>query len=946
MAEAERVIVTGSHIPTAEEVGPNPVQEITRDQIENSGERTAAEIIRQLPQSGPEGVPPANNAFGDFGPPGTASIALRGFDASSTLVLVDGRRVAPFPLGAPPSFSVSFVDLNSIPAAALDNVEVLLDSASAIYGADAIAGVVNIKFRRDYKGAEISTSYGNSLDKDSGEETESLIFGIGDNLTNITGVVDYYHRNGIFDHDRGYSQKPPSFGLSSNASPWNLQLSLAAVLAAGVPASQLPSGANVFFGHSPFLGDGLAPPTDYVYSRRTRSKYNPNAIAQMVPDSQRYGGFLSATHKIFGDQLQVYGDFSYQDVETHNVLSPTATSFFQTPGQTTLAIPPHIPGPVVDGPSYQDTGVPLGAYNPFNPFQQIISGLTRARLADFNRIADVDTEAIFATLGAKGDRLFDGNWGYDAGLRFSQVKDESDLKGVSGSKFDRILNAADPIFDPNSAQYIGTTTPYNPFGDYRRPIASNQLPIEYASITAREEDLSQLETADLNIYTTSLFELPGGGVGLAFGGQFRNESIDLEPDRSNQRGDVLGSGAEKIIHASREDYALYAEIRVPVVSSVHPLPGVRSLEFTGAGRFEDFLNNDTNVLVPKVGMRWQPFDESLTIRATWGEGFHEPSLLELFAQNAAGVNDAGSFFDPLKHQPAGEFTFLIHGNPNLQPEDSRAFTAGFVFTPRFLRNLTLSMNLYDIESTGRAFIPDIQDVLNRNAAGKSLPLEKVTRDQNGDILLVEYAYQNAGSRKARGADFGLSYQLETSYGTFTSITQATFLDSLQFAQTADLPEKELRSNGDLNAGFSAPLKWQGNSRLDWTWRGFSTGFTAYYLDGFHTDHPPGVGGATITHYVSQTWLFDVRASYSFHSPKPAAAAELPADDKQVLDQDVSPSATSTSCWRRLLDGTTLSIGCNNVFGQDPPFATNALNYPAALYDPTGRFVYVRLTKRF
>ncbi|MEY2537136.1 MAG: iron complex outerrane recepter protein [Verrucomicrobiota bacterium] len=242
-AEADRVIVTGSHIPTAEEVGPNPVLDITREQIENSGERTAAEIIRQLPQSGPEGVPPANNAFGMFGPPGTGSIALRGFDASSTLVLVDGRRLAPFPLGAPPSFSVSFVDLNSIPADAMENVEVLLDSASAIYGADAVAGVVNMKFRRDYKGAEVSTSYGNTLDKDSGEETESLIFGTADNETNITGVVDYYHRNGIFDHDRGYSQKPPIFGLSTNSSPWNLQLFRAAVLAAGVPASQLPSGA-------------------------------------------------------------------------------------------------------------------------------------------------------------------------------------------------------------------------------------------------------------------------------------------------------------------------------------------------------------------------------------------------------------------------------------------------------------------------------------------------------------------------------------------------------------------------------------------------------------------------------------------------------------------------------------------------------------------------------
>jgi outer membrane receptor protein involved in Fe transport len=298
------------------------------------------------------------------------------------------------------------------------------------------------------------------------------------------------------------------------------------------------------------------------------------------------------------------------------------------------------------------------------------------------------------------------------------------------------------------------------------------------------------------------------------------------------------------------------------------------------------------------------------------------------------------------HQPSvNEFTFILHGNPNLQPEDSRAFTLGFVFTPKFVRNLTFSMNLYDIESTGRVYVPDVQDVVNRAATGQSLPFEKITRDQNGNILLVDYAYQNAGSRKARGADFGLSYFVETPLGTFTSVTQATFLDSLQFAATANQPEIELRSNGDFYGHSSAPLKWQGNSRLDWSWRGFTTGFTAFYLDGFHEDRLPF--GGSIHHYVSQTWLFDVRASYSFHAATPAPAGEpMGKDGKQVLDKNPIVSSLSPPCWQRFLDGTTISMGCNNVFGQDPPFAHNGLNYPSALYDPTGRFYYIRLTKKF
>src|SRR5438874_3695130 len=165
--QAERVIVTGSHIPTAEEVGPNPVLDINREQIENTPERTTAELLRSLSVNSFAGLSPANRASSNIA--GASSIALRGFDASSTLVLLDGRRLAPYPLGAPPTGGVSFVDLNSIPKAALDSIEILKDSASSIYGADAVAGVVNIKFRRDYRGTEITTSYGNTLDKDSGE---------------------------------------------------------------------------------------------------------------------------------------------------------------------------------------------------------------------------------------------------------------------------------------------------------------------------------------------------------------------------------------------------------------------------------------------------------------------------------------------------------------------------------------------------------------------------------------------------------------------------------------------------------------------------------------------------------------------------------------------------------------------------------------------------------
>src|SRR5262249_48280550 len=149
---------------------------------------------------------------------------------------------------------------------------------------------------------------------------------------------------------------------------------------------------------------------------------------------------------------------------------------FQRPQRPPIAIPPHAPGPLlIDpvtgdtvGPTYEETGLPFGAYNPFNPFQQIISGGSRYRLGEFpNRILINTTDAFLSTLGMRGDKLFDGSWGYDGGLRYSEVRDTASGSFVSQSRFDRLLNAADPIFDPASPEYIGTTVPYDPFGDYR-----------------------------------------------------------------------------------------------------------------------------------------------------------------------------------------------------------------------------------------------------------------------------------------------------------------------------------------------------------------------------------------------------------------------------------------------------------------------------------------------
>jgi len=974
-ATAERVIVTGSNIPTAEEVGPNPVDIYNQETMSKSGERTTEQFLQSLPTVNANIIPQSNNENGSNTAVGAATIALRGFDARATLILIDGRRVAPYPTGNNPGLvNVMFVDLNSIPAAAIDSIEILKDGASTTYGADAVAGVVNIKLRHDYQNyAETSIQYGNTEHEDSGEFLAQAIFGVGDNTTNITGVLNYYHRNSIFQRDRAYSIVPPF--LSSNNSPYNLSLSSDVAAAAGGP--NLSPGGTIF-ASPPDLTNGLAPANSYLYGTSRvralggqRPGFDFNLFASSFPDSERYGGYLAADHKIFGDQMVLYADAYYQNVKTHNEAAPPATGNFETKGQTTIAIPPH--SPIAPGaeppntPTHLETGVPANAFNPFNPFEQIISGSTRARLADFgNRLFDNETDAVLATLGVKGDKLFDGTWGYDAGWRYSQLKNVQVGQQVSATRFNRILNAADPIFDPNSPEFIGTTVPFNPFGDFRVPIPSNEATINFARVHPKDEDFSKLWTLDGSIYTTSLFELPGGDVGFAVGGQFRRETLEENPDILNEEGDIIGNSPVNAARGGRKSYSLYAEARIPIFGPKMNVPGLHSLEFEDGVRFEEFLNNDTNVLVPKFGMRWQPFDEQLTIRSTWSEGYRQPSLEELFS---APISTLQGTRDPVTGVSEPETNTLVQSNPNLQPEDSRSFSAGFVYTPKYVPGLNLSVDFWDTERTGIVAVPTAQQVLEREAMGALLPGEAVERDPNThQINRILLSNQNLGSQEARGYDFTVQYQKQTPWGIFTSLTQVTYLDEFLFPQFI---EGEFGPNaGNLAGRTTDPAtsnegwyKWKGTSQLDWNWNHFDAIFTARYIDGFKEFILNPFTDELRQHWVSQTWTFDIQASYDFTGLVPVEEKPVPGyskDAKEVArgkDGSIRETASAQTAnyrfsdWRHfLLDGTSITVGCNNITDRDPPAANgevgNGQNYPGFTYDATNRFWYARLTKKF
>jgi len=1031
-AEAERVIVTGSNIPTAEEVGANPVFSLNRDLINKSGQGTTVEtLLKAQPIFNASSIPVQNNATSQGGPAGTASASLRGFDPAATLVLLDGRRVVHFPGSA--NSGGGFTDLLTLPITAVQSIEILKDGASTTYGADAVAGIVNLKLYKDYRGAQLTLYYGDTLDRDAGQYNGDLLFGTGDDKVSVVGDIFFFHHNSLFNRDRGNSAKPPF--VSSNASPWNLVLSKAVALAAGAvqgttPQDLIPgvipsdAGEKVF-ATAPTGTNGLAPVSQFIFDESRIRRvggllpgFNFNAFSGSFPEQERWGGYAAFNDKICDDQLQLYGDFFYDDVKTHDELAPNATGDFETPGFFTVFVPPHAPlapGTEPPGtPTAAEVSAPFGAFNPFNPFNQFISSGSRARIADFgNRIFLNESEAWLNTIGVKGDKLFDGSWGYDGAFRYSQILSIGQVQDVNGPRFEQILNANDAIFNPASANFIGQTVPYNPFNDFHVPIKSNIPLIKFATLHEHNLFTGKLATFDLNIYTTDLFDLPGGPVGLALGGSFNRETYDINPDDQARliHPQELGVGGTTPVKAGRKEVAFYGEIRVPITSPEMGIPGLHSLEFDAGGRFEDWRNNDTNAMVPKVTLRWQPFDEQLTIRSTWGEGFVEPSMTQLYGPTVFGLGPAhfkgfapaalfgapNSPTNPLQDVINPETTVQELPNKNLSPEHDRTFTAGFVYTPKWVPpqwgSFTFSLDLWDIERTGIALAVSPQSIINEFEAecaaspltcgqGKIAGLvspskpapgqEAVLFDPTGSFTEVSSPFLNGGKMRAQGVDLELQYQIQTPIGTFTSLTRTSYLEDFVFAFPGSKRAFHVagRANNDSIEGFlfgqatggDGWSRWRGTEVLDWTWKNFDLNWTVHYIGGFREEVlSKQENGDAINklHFVNATWFTDASLSYSFIFTPPVESqpvAGYSKGGKEVMTSKEgkaieSAAAYSMPCWKTVLNNTTLTVGVNDIFGEDPPHEIgeefgNSTGFPGFLYDNLGRFVYGKITKKF
>jgi iron complex outermembrane receptor protein len=968
-ATVEEVIVTGSNIPTSEEVGPNPVDTYRWDDIAKLGVRTMTDFIQKLPAVAGSAINENNNSGGD----GRAEINLRGILAKETLVLQDGRRLAPV------GFAGDTVDLNTIPLGLIDHVDVLKDGASAIYGADAVDGVVNFFLIHRFRGVEAYASYGNTnlgFANDAAEERGYILAGTGDDKTNIVVYAEFYNRASIFARDADISH-------DADYAPFGGQ----DLRAAGVGRITRPGKG---FAYQPDLNGGALTPTPHAFANvesdpqyvsvfslpREQQFFNFADITPAMPSVDREYLYGSFDRKICDQYLGIFTDFKYVRTFWEGAL---AASTFPN-GLFTDATHPFGIGP---GPS-GGLSVPIqNAFNPFTvpdytspggfdphfpqtqisaapPGTQFTNGVRYRALEAGLRTDKVTTDNYEFTGGLKGNLGEFGDyfktWNWESGFRYNE---DTRLERFSGVANNNALRSA--LLDTNPA------TAFNPFGLNQ----NSKAVIDKIFVTTNHVGATSLALEDLKV-NGDLFKLPASPVSFAIGGEHRTEHASDGPDALTASSQTVGGNNFGPTNGSRDVWSIYWEVRVPVTSPTWNVPGLYSLELDYQERYDNF-SDFGGAERPKFSIRWQPLDSALTLRASYSEAYHAPTLRDLFA----GTQEGGAFiFDP--RNPAtgpADVQSFTSGNPNLQPETAYEWTYGAVVTPAKwwspLQGLTLTADFYHIDLRGVTAQLDPQFLVDHEDQfpGQVIRGPPSPGDPFGPILLLRLPQQNLGRFIQEGWDYEAVYSFETArlghgdWGILTATLNGTYMNRAVLQAVPDGPEQNVV--GKFGAGFLGSFgggsfthnRWYASLFYDGpagsALAGIDTGFTVHYIGQYWDirSFTFSNNDRKIREWITLDWLLN----YTFNFAAPAAQNEVPGSAKDGgktgKDKNVMPVSTAeyNPCgWRAWLNKTTVTLGVNNVFGEEPPFvaAAGENGYDESTANIKGRTWYVALKKRF
>ena len=775
----EKIEVTGSHVKRVDQESVAPVEIITREQIERTGQPTVAEVLRNIPaNSGGSFSESFTNSFA----PGAAGISLRGLGQKTTLVLLNGRRTAGY--GFAQNLQDAFVDLNSIPTSAVERIEILKDGASAVYGSDAIAGVVNIILRKDYKGLEASVR-GGYYEGNWNDLRASLTGGIGDlarDRWSAFGTFDFYKRDLLMLRDtdaRGSRDQRHQAGGRNHQS-----------LTGGGTWRQLTAAnanTNVFRAITECPGFVTTGPqaaalgliardlanTGFNLPGNTFCSYDFNDQFTALPETERWG-FLGRATREFTPNLTGYVELGLSQVETFQR--------FQNPFFAgTVGLQPTAAGlrPFV----YNVRFAPGSAGNPFNSN------------ATYNGV-HVDLGARDISVESDTLRFLGGlqytirSWDFDSAVGFS--KNEITQLNINRTTLSGTSAALGVPATPQPPIPVSTNSLFN----LDRPSQNSDALRNSVRITFPREAESELKFIDTKA-SSEFGRLPGGPIGLAIGAEYREEKLIDRADPRATRGDILGQGITTT-DGKRDSTALYGEFALPITRAIEMQVAARH------DRYSDF-GNTTN---PKVGIKIKPVN-AILLRANWGKGFRAPSLPEISPSVATFFTGV---IDPVTNT-AVNISGVFAGNPSLRPEKSESATAGIIFEPN--QNFSVGLNWYKIEWKDQVASPSFQSIVNSGD-----PTRVIRDPVTGNIVTVLSNYTNLSKTETDGLDLEARYRMSTAAGRWTVRANVSYVNSF---------EEEGTEYAGRNDGSNTIPRTRGTLAVDWDWRSLSVTAAGNYV---------------------------------------------------------------------------------------------------------------------
>ena len=924
--EVAEIVVTGSSIPTTPDAVAVPVDTLSAAQLEASGvDSNALEILRkEIPAfQGRSNAGTSNANNNNQNTAGGSQVQLRNLP---TLVLVNGRRVATSGIGA--INGKNFVDINQIPASAIDHVDVLTDGASSIYGSDAVGGVVNFILKSDRQG--LTTGARAATGVDYGEWSAFASGGTSLGGGNITATINFSHTDPLFQGDRSFVS--PLYGKTSGL-PGTVN-GAADILSSGLasPSGRNPTGANATAGSlAALVANGTYTPT------------SPAAVAgafdispyQTLLLKQNLASFTGTVDLplVERSKLALFGDVMVSQDKGWTKWAPISA-----------------------------TGNTVPANAPYNPLTTAFPSVTYSYLPNPHDFYDTTT-ATRITAGLRGE--FTHAWTWESAVVYS----ESDLTqyqtnlifkpnlalAIAGG-----YNAAgQPTVGGNfSSVYSGYSTSgplvvqpaLDPFA-----IAAGLNPGSLANLYGTEtiNAVSQLESWDGKI-VGRVGALPAGDVGLAVGATVRRETLSGHADANGRVTDPvtgaygvnsqnwIGGTFANPFSASHTISGAFVEVRVPITSEEWNVPVFRAFDLTAAERSEHY-SDAGNSNVPKFGFRWQPVDKQLTFRGNYAKSFLAPNLFSEYGptdtRQVAGTVIPGVFGPNYSALP---FNGEDGNNPNLKPATSISKTIGFVFKPNFAKSLTLTADFSDIDLRGFQAGIGFNNILSSvNTLGSASPyfgnlaignftglpgasnpftnagdlLTYLTNPATGkgdptkaaNLYLID-RFQNNAELIEQSWTLSAVYAISTDHaGDFTIGTTGSIFNSFKFQGLPGQAFIQYAGNA-TNAGvFGGSLpKYHFYTTLDWIYKDLDLGFANSYLSAI-TDTGPNGNLAPLP--VSRYSSWDVRAAYDFHKVKAA-------------------------------------IGVNNVTNRMPPLAPRTFtdnNADVSTYSPIGRLVYATVS---